>query len=55
MGRGRNSHSNGTTMIDIPRKDENMCKIVIRGNKRYISYMKRHLRKEHPSTRSRMR
>lgn len=29
-------------------------KLVIKGNKRYINHMYSHLRKEHPSTRSKM-
>ena len=32
-----------------------MPKLVIRGNKRYIDRMFKHLRKEHPSTRRRMK
>jgi hypothetical protein len=32
-----------------------MSKLEIKGNKRYITRMKKHLRKEHPSTRKRMK
>lgn len=31
-----------------------MPKLVIRGNRRYISYFAAHLKKEHPSTKKRM-
>jgi hypothetical protein len=32
-----------------------MPEISIKGNKKYISYLFHHLRKEHPSTRKRIR
>lgn len=30
-------------------------KIIIMGNKKYVEYMFKHLKKEHPSTRKRMK
>ena len=30
-------------------------KIIIKGNKKYIDYLYSHLRKEHPSTKKRMK
>ena len=32
-----------------------MARLVIRGNKKYIANLSKHLRKEHPSTKKRMR
>jgi len=31
-----------------------MPKIIIKGNKRYVDRLSKHLKKEHPSTRKRM-
>ena len=36
-------------------EEASKMKIVIRGNKKYIDYLHKHLKKEHPSTRKRMR
>lgn len=30
-------------------------RIIIKGSKRYVDYLYRHLRKEHPSTRTKMK
>jgi len=32
-----------------------MAKIVITGNKEYVAYLARHLKKEHPSTKNKIR
>lgn len=32
-----------------------MAELEIKGSKKYISYLYKHLRKEHPSTRKRMK
>ena len=32
-----------------------MARIIITGNKKYVSRLSKHLKKEHPSTRQRMR
>lgn len=40
---------------DIEKGDDFMPKLVIKGNKDYINRMCRHLKKEHPSTRRRMK
>ena len=32
-----------------------MAKLIIKGTKKYIDYMQKHLKKEHPSTKKRMK
>lgn len=31
-----------------------MQKLIIKGNKKYINYLSKHLKKEHPSTKKKM-